>query len=209
MKFLSYSIPSPDIPKTWGSWFQIKAKSVSYVQDVVHVGVKLKSRLFKPSIVLSMGSYVATGQHVRMMQMAFGKDEHGLREKDVNHKDKQNFEAVLRIISASHLVDKIPDAIGTKCYIEVIQCAIDSYLDKGLDHLSRIEKTWYAVFFLRYWRMWILLNPQYTLANNFITHNFANGRMLPIDVVGKENVVLDKVTLQGLFGPFELELLLN
>ena len=75
-----------------------------------------------------------------MIQIALGKDQHSLRERDVNHKDKQNFDAVLHIIQASHLLDDIPGATGTKCYIEVIQCVVDSYLDKSLDPATRIEK---------------------------------------------------------------------
>ena len=165
------SVQSPVIPKSWASWFCIAPKSISYVQDIVHLAVKLKSRLFKPSIVLPMGLYVATGQHIHMIRKAFGKDQHGLRERDVNHKDKQNYEAISRIIGASHLLDEIPDATATRCYIEVIQSIVDSYLDKSLDPVSRIEKMWYATFFLRYWRKWILLNPQHTLANNFVTAN--------------------------------------
>ena len=48
---------------------------------------------------------------------------------------------------------------------------MDSYLDNDLDPLSRVEKIWYAVFFVRYWRKWILLNHRYTLRDNFITPN--------------------------------------
>ena len=48
---------------------------------------------------------------------------------------------------------------------------VDSYLDKKLDALSRLEKAWYAVFFMRYWRQWLLLKPEYTLNNNLITTN--------------------------------------
>lgn len=86
-------------------------------------------------------------------------------------KDKQNYDAVLHIIRASELLDNIPDATGTKCYVEVMQSVVESYLNKSLDPLTRIEKIWYAVFFLRYWRQWILLCPQYTLKDNFITNN--------------------------------------
>ena len=53
----------------------------------------------------------------------------------------------------------------------LIQCVIDSYLDKGIDPLSRIEKIWYATFFLRYWCQWILQHSNYTVQNNFITQN--------------------------------------
>ena len=62
-------------------------------QDVVHVAVKLKSRLIKPSIVLPLGHYVAGVHHLRLVHTNFNKDEHGLRERDINHKDKQYYEA--------------------------------------------------------------------------------------------------------------------
>ena len=69
------------------------------MQDTVHLGVKLKARLLKPSIVLPMGPhYLASGNHFCLIKMAFGKDQYNLREHDVNHRDKQNFDAVLRII---------------------------------------------------------------------------------------------------------------
>ena len=71
----SCSVEPPNIPKSWDSWFYINPKSISYVQDIVHVAVKLKSRLLRPSIILPMGSYVAAGHHIRMIQIAFGKDQ--------------------------------------------------------------------------------------------------------------------------------------
>ncbi len=118
-----------------------------------------------------MGKYVAGSHHIRMIQHIFGKYQHGLTEWDVNHKDKQNFDAVLHIIRASHLLENISDAAGTKLYIQIIECVVEAYLNKSLDPIQRIEKMWFAVFFLRYWRQWLLLHPNYTLANNFITNN--------------------------------------
>lgn len=168
-------IPSSDlelpIPKSWFSWFHIKPISISFVQDIVHIAVKLKSRLLKPSVVLPMGQYTATSKHLFRLQTTFAKDLHGLRDKDISHKDRQNFDAVLHIVKASHLLDKLKDANATKCYIELIGCIVDSYLDKSLDAVKRVEKIWYAVFVLRYWRQWILLHPSFTLKNNFITSN--------------------------------------
>ena len=89
------SIPSSflisRIPATWKEWFCVHPRlTVSYVQDVVHVGIKLKSRLLKPSILLPVGpNFFASGNHLQMVQMAYGKDQHNLRECDINHKDKQ------------------------------------------------------------------------------------------------------------------------
>ncbi len=103
----------------------------------------------------------------------FGKDQHCLRERDINHKDKQNYDAVLHMTSESvmSLLKKIPDAKGTHAYLDVLRSVIDSFLDKKLDKLTRIKKAWYAVFFARYWRQWLLLKPDYCLGNNFITPN--------------------------------------
>lgn len=61
---------------------------VAFVQDTVHIVVKLKTRLLKPSIVLLLGNYVAGVHHLRIIQQAFCKQQHGVREKDMNYKDK-------------------------------------------------------------------------------------------------------------------------
>lgn len=134
MKDVPSSPSVPRIPITWKEWFQIHPRStVSYVQDVVHVGVKLKSRLLKPSILLPMGpQFYASGTHLQMVRMEYGKDEHNLRERDVNHKDKQNFVAVLHIMNSCHLLKTIPEAKGTSVYVEMMKCIVDSYLDKSL-----------------------------------------------------------------------------
>ena len=97
------TLNSAKIPAEWLSWFHIEQpSSIAYVQDVVHIAVKLKSRLLKPSIVLLMGRYVAGAHHIRLIQTTFGKEVHGLRERDVDHKDKQNFDAVLNISIKYH-----------------------------------------------------------------------------------------------------------
>ena len=59
---------------------------IAYVQDAVHVAVKLKSRLIKPSIILPLGDYIAGVHHLNLIHKTFNRDEHGLREKDINHK---------------------------------------------------------------------------------------------------------------------------
>ena len=105
------------------------------IQDIVHVGVKLKARLLKPSIVLPLGSFIATSSHLHMLLKLCGKDQHGLRHSDLNHKDKQNFDAVENIIRASSLLDMMPDAEGTKCYVNVMSSAIYSFLDKNMSPL--------------------------------------------------------------------------
>ena len=165
------SMTSLNFPKLWYSWFHCLPKTTCFVQDTVHIAVKLKARLLKPSVTLAMGKYTATGRHLHLLKASVGKDQHGLREKDIDHKDRQNYDAVLHIVSAAHLLDEIKNANATKCYVELIGCVIHSYLDKSLDVTSHIEKAWYPVFFLRYWRQWILLHSYFTLKDNFVTSN--------------------------------------
>jgi len=109
-------------------WLYIQTINIGYVQDIVHVAVKLTSRQQKPNIGLPMGNYVATGGHLHALTTKFQKDQHGLRLRDINHKDKQNLQAIINITSATHLLSKIPRTDATKCYVELIKCVIDSYL---------------------------------------------------------------------------------
>ena len=94
------------IPEKWQGWFHIQPNKIGFVQDTVHLAVKLKSRLLKPRIALPMGKFAATDDHLGTLTSKFQKDQHGLRLKDINHKDKQNFQAVVNITSASHLLSK-------------------------------------------------------------------------------------------------------
>lgn len=56
-------------------------------------------------------------------------------------------------------------------YLKLIQFVLDSYLDRNLDIQERHYKLWYAVFFFRQWRNWIITSREYTLKDNFITLN--------------------------------------
>ena len=56
----------------------------------------------------------------------------------------------------AHLLDHIDGSAATKYYLEMMQNITNSYLDKTLDPLERVEKIWYANFFVRYWRQWII-----------------------------------------------------
>ena len=109
------------------------------------------------------------------MQSTYSKDKHGLRERDIDCRDKKNFDSVLRITSSSVMaqISQIPDAKGTYVYLKALKAVLDSYLNKELSPLDRISNIWYAVFFFRYWRQWLLSVPSYSLSNNFITRNAA------------------------------------
>ena len=69
------------------------------------------------------------------------------------------------------LLSKLPDTKGTAVYLDIMKSVTDSFLDKSIECLARVQKAWYAVFVLRYWRQWIVLHPDYTVGRNFITCN--------------------------------------
>ena len=164
------------IPLSWNSWFVLRRPtSIAYIQDMIHVAVKLKSWLLRPSIILPLGNYTAGSHHLKLIHDTFSKDQHGLREKDINHKDKQNYDAVTCIWSTidcvMQLLATVPEAKGTVTYLRIMKSITDSFLNKNLECLVRIENAWYSVFVLRYWRQWIILNSNYNLSDHFITSN--------------------------------------
>ena len=73
-----------------------------------------------------------------MILNTFTKDQHGIRHKDLEHKDKQNFEAVSRITAQCvlDLLEQIPDAKGTLYYLKSLQYFIDAHLNKKLSPLE-------------------------------------------------------------------------
>ena len=76
----SFSLPEINIPKEWCcSWYAIqKPVSVAYIQDPVHLAVKLKARLLKPSICLPLGYLVASSGHLHLLRDSYSKDVHGI-----------------------------------------------------------------------------------------------------------------------------------
>ena len=83
------------IPPKWEAWFHIQPTKIGYVQYTVHFPVKLKSCLLKLNIVFPMGNYSASAAHLHALTANFKKNQHGLKLRDINHKDKQKFQAVI------------------------------------------------------------------------------------------------------------------
>ena len=81
------------------------------MQDMLHIAVKMKSRLLKPSTILPMDDFTTGVHYLQILVESFAKEQHGIRHKDIDCKDKQNYEAVLRISSptALNLLKQLPD----------------------------------------------------------------------------------------------------
>ena len=94
---------------------------------------------------------------VTSFKKPFTKHQHRIRCKDLEHKDKQNFEAVSRITAQCvlDLLEQFPDA-------KRLQYFVDTYLNKTLSPLQQIYKAWYVG---------LLRDKKHTVRNNFITYN--------------------------------------
>ena len=59
--------------------------------------------------------YVSGAHYLQLVHTTFSKDQHGLRERDIGCRDKQNFDSVLHITSSSVVAQlaQILDAKGT------------------------------------------------------------------------------------------------
>jgi len=73
------ALQSLAIPTSWSSWFSAKnVVNTTFVQDPVHLAVKLKARLLTYSQILPMGNFCALSTHLSLIQASFTKEQHNL-----------------------------------------------------------------------------------------------------------------------------------
>lgn len=142
--------PSLDIPTDWQNWFvESLNQSEIYVQDTKHIGTKLRTVFLKPSVHLPLGNYVVSTTHLRILIDNVSKQEHGLTMSDLSCKDKMNFRAVEKMCE-SRVIDNlrnIASTEGTVIYLQMVKRVLDSYLDKDIAPIERIQLIWTSIFF--------------------------------------------------------------
>ncbi len=67
------------------------------VQDVIHIGAKLRTRFLKREQFIVLGDKIASVTFLESLLGAVTKDKHLLREGDLNLQDKMNYGAVERL----------------------------------------------------------------------------------------------------------------
>lgn len=81
------------------------------IQDIIHEGAKLRTRLLKRQKWLVIGEKVASPTFFDVLLQTVGKDAHLLKEGDLNLHDKMNYGAVERLCRPNLrllLADKVP-----------------------------------------------------------------------------------------------------
>lgn len=149
------------------------AVNVAYIQDTIHEGVKLRSRLLTASIVLPMGRKQVSVSHLKHLIKTVPKHVHGLVLKDICPNDRQNYSSVEKIMRKrvlDALSAHVIDSDATIMYLRLCEKVTSSFRDPDIEPLERINRIWYAVFFYRIWRQWLKKN-KYSVTENFITLN--------------------------------------
>lgn len=145
------------------------------VQDTTHIGTKMRNRLLNSSILLQIGNGVASIIHIKFLIDNVPKEEHGLVYSDIFPEDRQNFRSLEKIMNSrviTALKCHVADCESTLIYLKLCHEITTSFIQKEMQPIERIQKIWYAVYFLRIWRKWIQSNEnRNTLSDNFISSN--------------------------------------
>lgn len=143
------------------------------LQDAVHIATKLRNRLLVSSILLILGNNIISISHLKMLINNVPKSDHGLVVTDICPTDRQNFSSMQKMM-AFRVTDALSKHIigseGTVTYLKLCELITASLTKSEITPLERIEKIWYATFFLRIWREWIK-QTDLSVEDNFITGN--------------------------------------
>lgn len=155
------------------------ALHASYIQDTIHLVLKIRNRLLKPSILIPMGNKQVSVSHLKILISNTSKDVHGLVLQDVCPDDKQNYRSLQKIIQPrvlDALISNVPECQGTVLYLKLCSYIDSAMNDMNMKPTERIKRIWFSVFFFRIWRKWILTGTKtstakYSLKENWITLN--------------------------------------
>jgi len=114
----------------------------SYVQDVVHIATKLRTRILKAGIILPMGDYMVSISHLKSMTEMFSKDKHFLTNTDLNPIDKMNFRSAEKMCSqkVTELLNNIEGSEATILFLKTMNDVLSSFLDKTISVEERIYR---------------------------------------------------------------------
>lgn len=160
-------------PPGWDDWFKCNfGTTVQYIQDSVHIGTKLRTRLLNEKKPVIIGNFTASPGHLKTLITNVSKDKHQLNYTDINATDKMNFGAVKALTRESvrkELKGNLPGSEATIEYLKLMEYGVFSFLRKDLTASERLYQIWYTIFFMRLWKDWLVQNKK--TAENFVTSN--------------------------------------
>lgn len=134
-------------------WFVVdKLTSCIPIQDIIHEGAKLRTRLLKTQLRLLLGNFVESQSDLIELMGKVTKDKHLLKEGDLLLEDKMNYDAVLPLSSGCRpelddiLASYVPSSAGTCFYLKLMYNITTSFLHKNISPLERVYRIWHSVF---------------------------------------------------------------
>lgn len=155
-------------------WLGDSAGDICFLQDIVHIGTKLRNRLLNSLVILLIGNKVASVAHLKMLLNLASKDIHGLTYSDICPDDRQNFGSLKKIMEMrvrDTLKLQVLHSEGTIEFIRMCDEITSSLYDEKLSPTERLLRIWRATYFLRAWRFSITQANGLSIDNNFITAN--------------------------------------
>lgn len=156
-------------------WFDDIDSIICFLQDIVHIGTKLRNRLLNAAITLLIGNKIVTVSHLKILLNSISKDVHGLVYSDICPDDRQNYASLEKIMKQcvrDTLKTHIIDSEGTIEYIRICDEITSSLYDSNLAPLERVFRLWRSTYFLRAWRLFIQQsNGHLSISENFISTN--------------------------------------
>ncbi len=158
----------------------------TFTQDVVHIITKSRNRMLTSSRLFPIGNKIISSTHLKYLIQHISKDKHLLTYSDIEPKDRQNFLSADKICSVRTiqcLSDYVPESQGTIIYLKMMRSILNSFIATEMTSKMRVFEIWYALFFCRAWRSWLLnskmmKNPGqkkykhfYNLKDNFMSSN--------------------------------------
>lgn len=165
-------------PNNMPSFYNSSLTETTYVQDSIHTGLKIRNKLLQPSVLLPMGNRQVSLSHLKILITEFPKTCHGLVLNDICPDDRQNFEALRKVMSPNVtqcLQENVPESEATALYLKLCRYVTSAFIDPKLSPLDRVHRIWFAISYLRIWRRWISQiereSKTYTTKDNFVTPN--------------------------------------
>jgi hypothetical protein len=127
-------------------------------QDPIHIGKKLKNRLYLPEEKSMMiGEWRVTIGHYKKL-VSTGRESSlrcGIREsEDLAGNDRQNFKSCLRLWGPEALAglrSSVEESRGTELFMRQARNFVMAFLDRKPTIVDRLESMWEAIFFFMLW----------------------------------------------------------
>lgn len=168
-------------------WYSCGVKvKTTMTQDTTHIITKTRNRLLTYSRIYPIGTKIISSTHLKYLIDHVSKDKHLLVRSDIDCKDRQNFLSAEKLCAKKVikcLTEHVPGSEGTVLYLKAMNSVLSAYLNEDIESSERIFLMWYAVFFFRGWRSWLVKSKKtkktktgrpksfYNLKDNFINSN--------------------------------------